>query len=125
MIPKLEDFNKNSMAKYKITTFHDVYVDEYENGEGEHRNFYVMDKIIHADSPINAVKKYFDDVLYYQFSVGNAIVEQSDLFYSVLVNKDNEEASLNEQADWKGGKLELYANNIRLLCEELVTVKIY
>ena len=112
------------MEKYKITSFHDVVVDDYENGEGETANFYVLDKIINANTPFEAVKQYFEDFLYFGFNVGNAIVEQTDLFYSVLVDEDNSEASIEQQNLWKDGKLKLYANNIRVMCEKLTLVTI-
>jgi hypothetical protein len=122
------------MNQYKITTHHNVYVDSYEQGEGEYANGYTLGKTIVAENPRDAIQKYFEEHLYYKFEFINAYIhheEEEDeteykntLNYSVLVDEESEEAT-NEQIElWKERKKVLYSNNISLFIEQLIPVTI-
>ena len=120
------------MKRYYIVSHHDVYIDDYEKGELENVNYYNIKEFVVAETPREAIKKYFDEILCYSFSISSAIIthEEDDdepinrLEYSVLVDDENIEASELERLLWKEGNKKLYSNNISLYIEELTPVKI-
>ena len=120
------------MKTYKINTEHIIYVDSYEQGELNQVNAYSLDKEIKAESPKQAIEKYFKDFLYYSFSWAGAVLpheeeeteEKNILHYSVLVDEENCEASETEVNDWKQEEKVLYHNDIFLTIHELKEVEI-
>lgn len=120
------------MKTYKINTEHIIYVDSYEEGELNQVNAYSLDKEVKADSPKQAIEKYYEDFLYYSFSWGGALLpheeeeteEKNTLHYSVLVDEENCEASETEVNEWKQEEKVLYSNNIFLTIHELKEVEI-
>ena len=120
------------MKTYNIKTRHDIYIDNYKEGQGEHANFFDMEDKIIAETPRQAIEKYFEDILYYSFSFENAnIAHEEDedepkntLNYSVLVNEDNSEANEMQKKEWKKNKIKLYSNNIHLTITQLIEVTI-
>jgi hypothetical protein len=120
------------MRRFYISSNHDVFVDDYNQGELENVNWYNLDSIISADNINEAIQKYFNDKLYYSFDIDHAYIPHTEdesvpknvLHYSVLVDVDNSQASENEIELWKEDKLKLYVDNIQLIINELVEVTI-
>ena len=120
------------MKTYSIKTGHDIYIDSYNEGEGKHVNYYDIKAEVKAENPTQAIEKYFEDTLYYNFNMNLAYIAHEEdedqpvnvLHYSVLVDEENAEASVEEVELWKEGKKVLYSNNIYLSIYELVEVKI-
>jgi hypothetical protein len=113
------------MKRYYIESAHDVYKDAYNEGETENVNYYNQSRIIEAKSPIQAIKQYFDKELCYSFSIDNLDTDDDGtMYYYVLVDVDNCEATTEEVIQWKQNKKTLYSNNITLSMFKLVGVKI-
>lgn len=120
------------MKTYVINSNHDVYIDSYENGELDNVNFYALEGKIDANNPREAIKKYFEEVLYFSFEIENAYIDHEEtnegsdncLHYSNLVDVNNYEASKREIELWKENKEELYSNNTTIYIYELKSVKI-
>lgn len=111
---------------YKIISFHSVYVDNYEEGEQENVNNYTLEREIKAETPKQAIEKYFEDFLYYDFNFSDSLIDEEEniLNYSVLVDAENVEASDSMKELWKKGQVKLYSNNIQLELFELTKCKI-
>jgi len=115
------------MKTFKVTSYHNVFIDNYKQGEGEHVNSYLIKATIDAENVNDAILQYFKKTLYYSFEFKHAYVDDdcnNVLHYSNLVDVDNEEASANEIAKWKQNKLVLYSNNIQVEVHELIQQKI-
>lgn len=111
-------------SRYSVTSQHDVFVDDYEKGEGNHVNGYNIAREYVAHNPMNAIKKHFKDVLGYEFDPEKATVDNYGLFWDVLVDADNIEVSpeSKEYKEWKEGGKVLYANSIMVTVNEIVKV---
>ena len=113
------------MKRYYIESNHDVYKDSYNEGETENINYYNLKSIVQAKNPKEAIKQYFDKELCYSFNIDNSDTDDDGvLYYSVLVDVDNCEATTKDIEQWKQDKKVLYSNNITLSIFELVGVKI-
>ena len=104
------------MNEYLIKSYHNIYVDDYNEGEGYHVNSYNMTAFIKAPEVGNAIQQYIENCLYYKFNSNYLDTSGDDIssYYDVLVNKDDAEATENERELWKQGKLKLYNNQIRI-----------
>ena len=107
------------MKAYQITSLHNVYLDSYKDGELDHVNSYDIENVIFAENVKSAIEKYFENVLYYKFNFSLCYFDFNQLFYSVLVDADNYEATKNQIQVWKMGKSKLYSNNITISVFEL------
>ena len=111
------------MKTFKIYSAHDVYIDDYEQGELDRVNGYTVANEIEANDVWEAIEKYFETTLYYDFKKGNASKSdevENELHYSVLVDVENLEASENQIEKWKQGKEKLYSNNITITVYEII-----
>jgi len=109
------------MKTFKLTSTHDVYKDDFINGEIENINFYVLSSEIKAENQKQAVEKYFHDFLVYAFELKYAQIceDGNTVYYCTLVDIKNTEATEADTNLWKNQKLTLYANNISVQCFEL------
>lgn len=120
------------MKTYKIKTTHEVFIDKFNEGELDYVNGYTQEAKVEAENPREAIKKYFQNELYYKFDFESAYIsheeeeteEKNILQYTVLVDADNNQASEYKVESWKEDKLTLYLNNIFLTIFELVEVTI-
>ena len=121
------------MKTYFIKSIHDIYIDSYSEGEKENVNFYDIEQNVKAENPREAIKIFFEKFLYYNFSFENSYIvheeegeeePQNKLFYSVLVDEENNEANGKDIEKWKQNKKTLYANNITIYIHELQPVRI-
>ena len=114
------------MKTFKITSLHSVYVDDFKNGELENVNNYDISETIKANDLKEAIQKYFDNVLCYDFNFDNASIDEDQkcIFYSVLVDNDNLEIKNNENKykQWQKNKVVLYSNQISIYAEYLSEV---
>lgn len=113
------------MKTYKVITTHDVYTDDYENGEGEHVNFYQMDSIEQAETPREAIQKHFNKTLFLPINIEEAEAneEGTALLWANLVDEDNMKPSKHQLEEWKKGKLTLYSDHIEIRVKELTDIK--
>jgi hypothetical protein len=112
------------MKTYRIESSHSVYTDDYNEGEGSFVNGYEMDAIIKAETPQQAIEKYFETVVGFDFDFNHASIEDNILFYSNLVDGSNIQASKQQIESWKKGKCILYSDNINVIIYELKRVEL-
>ena len=111
------------MKTFKIRSAHDIYIDDYEHGELDRVNGYTLTNEVEANDVWEAIEKYFETTLYYDFKKDNASKSdevENELHYSVLVDVENLEASENQIEKWKQGKEELYSSNITITVYEII-----
>lgn len=111
--------------QFKVTTYHEVYIDSYENGEGKQVNFYTINSEVKAETPREAIENHFNNVIYLPFKFEEAEVNEDKtiMFWSCLVDEDNGHAQLSQIEKWKKGEKELYSNNIDIMVSEITPVK--
>ena len=110
------------MNTYIIKTSHEIEIDKYKEGLTNYVNSYSLKSEIKAATPREAIQKYFDEYLYYNFDIKSAYILHEEekgeatniLFYDVLVDEENNEATENQRKLWKKDKLTLYNNSIYL-----------
>ena len=111
------------MKAFKICSAHDVYIDDYEQGELDRVNGYTVTNEVEANDVWEAIEKYFETTLYYNFKKEYASKSdevENELHYSVLVDVENLEASEKQIEDWKQNKQKLYSNNITITVYEII-----
>ena len=111
------------MKTFKIHSAHDVYIYDYEQGELDRVNGYTVTNEVEANDVWEAIEKYFETTLYYDFKKDNASKSdevENELHYSVLVDVENLEASENQIEKWKQGKEKLYSSNITITVYEII-----
>ena len=111
------------MKTFKIHSAHDIYIDDYEQGELDRVNGYTLTNEVKANDAWEAIEKYFETTLYYDFKKDNASKSdevENELHYSVLVDVENLEANERQIEKWKQGKEKLYSNNITIAVYEII-----
>jgi hypothetical protein len=115
------------MKKYLIKSDHNIYVDDFNEGELEYINFYATEDFVKAENARDAIKKYFESSLYFSFDPNNLFKSEDYIhkgFYSILVDEDNNEASNSDISLWREGLKKLYSDNITIETYELKPVDI-
>lgn len=120
------------MKTYIIETNHEIEKDTYNDGLIGYVNSYNLKSEIKAADQREAIQKYFEEYLYYTFDFKSAYIlheeEENEatniLFYDVLVDDENNEATEKQRELWKKDKLILYNNRIHLTIYELTKIKI-
>jgi len=118
--------NKTMKATYFIECMHNVYLDNYQEGETENVNNFDTEGIYKAENVTEAIEKHLYS-LGYEFNKDyiNTDEEQDNkIFYSVLCNEENEQARDSEINLWRKDKKILYANNMIIYVYELIAAKI-
>lgn len=114
------------MKNYMVKSLHEVFVDDYKEGEGEHANAYELSDEVQAESPKQAINKYLQDCLGYNLDFNNCEVnpdDKSNVQTSCLVNNDNIQPTNSEVKQWEAGNVELYSNHIDMFVYEVTEVK--
>jgi hypothetical protein len=116
------------MKTYFIECEHNIYVDNYTEGETENVNNFGTEGKYKAENPTEAIEKHLNS-LGYSFNSDymqpdEECDEQNKVWYSVLCDVENSEADEKQKNLWKNNKLKLYANNITLYVYEVVSAKI-
>lgn len=111
-----------AQKSYLVESTHDVYEDDYLNGELDHANFYVRSKIMAADSPMEAIKKYYKTELHREFIVENTEIYETTLLDSATVDEDCMNASPLEIEMWKKGELKLYTEHVSIRVKQLIEI---
>ena len=111
------------MKTFKMQSAHDIYIDDYEQGELDRVNGYTVTNEVEANDVWEAIEKYFETTLYYDFKKDNASKSdevENELHYSVLVDVENLEANEGQIEKWKQGKKKLYSNNITITVYKII-----
>ena len=118
----------NNMNEYLIKSYHEIYVDDYNEGELDMVNVYTNSAKVHAYDPIEAIKEYFNTEFYYSFDESLVCTDAEDslnvVWYNIMVNDNNDEANEAEIELWKKGGMKLYNNSMRIELYEVIPVKI-
>lgn len=113
------------MKNYIVKSFHEIFVDDYNDGEGKHVNTYALSDEIQAETPKQAINKYLQDCLGYDLDFNSCEVnpdDKSNVQTSCLVDGYNIQPTNSEVKQWKAGNVELYANYIDLFVYEVIKV---
>ena len=114
-----------AQKSYLVESTHDFYQDDYVNGEyGDRVNFYVQSKIMAADSPMEAIKKYYQTELHREFIEENTEIYETTLHDSVTVDEDCMNASPLQIEMWKKGELKLYAEHVSIRVKQLIEINL-
>jgi hypothetical protein len=115
------------MKNYYITATIFVAIDDFNEGEGEVVNNWDTKSIIKGETPMEAVKTFFEKVLYFSFEEENAHIEHelngvNVLQYSNYVNDDNCELAADgkEMAEFAQGKRTIFVANSYIEIFELI-----
>lgn len=118
------------MKNFKITIDTDIYLDSFEDGELNCVNGYMNSYVIQEETPLKAIQEVFTNNMFYSFDEKHAYIDEEDektLFYSHLVDNDNNEVLHSEEKykQWKKGKEKLFSANHKVKVQELTNSKIY
>lgn len=115
------------MKNFYIRASVDVYIDDFNEGEGEHANHWDANSIIKGETPMEAIKTFFEKIIYFSFEEENAHIEAelngvNVLQYSNYVDEDNNEleADGKEMAEFAQGKRTVFVANSYIEIFELV-----
>ena len=114
------------METFLIECSHNIYVDNYENGELDNVNNFDTDGKYSAGSVYEAIEKHLYS-LGYDFNKDFCQLDEEQtnvVFYSVLVDVENYQASSYDILSWKENKLNLYSNNMTFYIYNVVEAKI-
>ena len=106
------------MKRYKIISTHDIYEDDYLEGQGNLINSFTLDSEQEISTPIEAIEKHFSN-FGYSFDSANAEFDGNLCHYGFMVDDDNIEASTQELEWFKNGNKKLYADNTAIQVYEM------
>ena len=101
------------MAKYRITSYHEICEDSYEEGKGKSVSRYDYAATISANTPKEVVEKYLNKYLLVDTSE-RAEYDEDIAYISKLVDADGCAPSKAEIEWWKKGEVKLYSENITM-----------
>lgn len=107
------------MKTFKVVNFVEVYIDNYETGEGDLANHYELISEIKAKTPIEAIQEFFLTVLFYTLDLEHSTIDDNVFHYSNLVGVDSCEATDMEIERWKNGNLTLWSANSHISVYEV------
>lgn len=102
------------MKTYKINSCHTVHEDSYKEGLQDHVQTYSLEAEIKANTPQEALQKYIEDFLCYDYSPTDIDIDLDDdlICTGWLVNEDNCTPTAKQVKQWKHGECILYANDV-------------
>ena len=114
------------MKTFAVTTNHEIIEDNYEEGETEPVNHFKLESIHTTDSLLMALRGHY---MQHGYTFDEDRVEldefnKSRMIDSIQVDVDNTEPSEYQVAQWKEGKIKLYADNIDCYVHELVLLNL-
>ena len=107
---------------YIITSTHEVFLDSYKDGYLDNVNFYTHESR-HKELNNEAIADHFAQ-LGFSYNNEDMYKDEDRVYYSWLVNSNDEEASESERQQWMKDKLKLYQNNASVTFQQLIDVKI-
>jgi hypothetical protein len=117
------------MKTYKVESDHRVHTDSFSRGEGRQVNSYQIGCEIQAETPREAVEKYFRNFLCFDFDFDKAGGDTENgysLAYDVLCDSDNAEVKSDDDLykSFREEKVDLYNNHVEVEVYELVPIKL-
>ena len=117
---------------YYIKTDINVYLDDFHEGEQQDCiNYWQAKSFINANTPMEAIKQFFENTLYWSFEEEYAHIDAllngvNCLQYSNYVDKDNAEVAIDSEdmIKFKRAEIQLFVANTYLEIYEVIPVKI-
>ncbi len=113
------------MNQYQVFCEHNICEDSYTEGEMGTYNSYDDKAIIKADTPMAAIRAFYEKNLFWDFKEEGALFDEGKLFDSRLIDEENHEASERQIEEWMAGKIQLYSDNVRITVMQLGPVNIF
>ena len=110
------------MNQYQVFCEHTIVEDGYEAGEMGTYNAYDDHGIYKAESPMEAVKAYYEKALGWEFEETAVTLYEGALEDSRLVDEHSCIASERQIEEWKADKLRLWSDNIRITVKQLIAI---
>lgn len=116
------------MKTFFIECEHNIYLDNYNEGETENVNNYDTSGMYKTEDNIQAIEKHLYS-LGYDFNKDHIQADEEDekqnkIWYSVLTNEQGDEASEKELEQFRNESINLYANNMTIYVYESKPSKI-
>ena len=114
------------MKTFFIECEHNIYLDNYNEGETENVNNYDTKGMYKTENNIQAIEKHLYS-LGYDFNEDHIQAdeeEENKIWYSVLTNEQGDEATKSEVLEFITNNKNLYANNMTIYVYELKPSKI-
>lgn len=109
------------MKKFKITTYHQIFEDDFEHGELGYINSFDLNSEQESVDIVEAIILHFKS-FGYEISKNNLELYDDILCTDVLVDADNLQASQPEIDLWKKGEIKLYNDYVHVTAFELLEV---
>lgn len=110
---------------FLIKSINSVFIDNYEEGEGDMVNEYNIKGEISAESAESALMLFVENNLLFNYDKENLQVDDlCGAVYSTLVNNKNQEATERDITEWRKGEVKLYSHYSKIEVFELVKVDI-
>ena len=110
------------MNQYQVFCSHHICEDSYEAGEMGTYNSYDDHGIYKAESPMDAVKAYYEKALGWEFHEEYIEFDDGALHDSRLVDENSCIASEWQIEEWKADKLRLWCDDIRITVKQLIAI---
>lgn len=116
------------MKTFLIECEHNIYIDSYEQGEGENVNNFNTKGTFKAENATEAIGKHLAS-LGYSFDTEHMQVDEEEgqenkVWYSVQVDAEDSEVSESQINNWRKNKLILYSVNLTIYVYEIIPSKI-
>ncbi len=105
--------------KYYIESWHEIYQDNFKEGEVAHVNSYSMSAMIEADSIKEALAKYYEKILLYDFYPAAVVIDDCRFTDATNLNENGEEPSESELQDFRDGIIDLLIDYFVIEVSEL------
>ena len=107
---------------YRLTAQAEIHLDDYEQGQLEHRNSYTL-----PSQDYNSLQGSLQAYIEWQgldYAKDNIVVDGELIYTSYLVDADSTEATREQVEKWKKGKLELYDMTLYFIIEDITRLTI-
>ena len=112
------------MNKYKITSLHEVFEDNFLNGETSFVNSWEQNKIVKATNLNEALKIYFNNEIYINYDIEKLDIDNDMIFTSNLCDINNFWANEAQIEKWKKNEIKLFSQHITIYAEIMQRVNI-
>ena len=112
------------MRQFKFTSYHTMYEDSYENGEGQLVNYWDQSLTVKGETLEEAIKTYYEKDLNWDWTPESAFVDGDELMDARLVDEDNCIATEKQTERWKRGELKLFTQHVRIKAWEEVALNL-
>jgi hypothetical protein len=103
------------MENFLIHSDHTIHKYDYECGELDFINEYQLKEFVKAENAKDALFKFVNNVLCYSIDIDEIeLNEYGNFSFDILIDAENEQASIENVEEWKKGECILYNDYISL-----------